>query len=146
MIANGAVVADMIAAPQDHVVADPSERLQHIVLEDETVLTDRSGVVDTGRVHEAREAIAPLLAFQVFRHADGIELLVAEWTEQRDRSWSGGFFERFPGMDWQAPMHIRLTILLVNSKADDPASGLFKIDARNIRNLARAEDDDGESI
>jgi hypothetical protein len=38
VVANNAMVADMIAAPNHYVVADGDERLNSIVFEDETIL------------------------------------------------------------------------------------------------------------
>ena len=43
MVSNRAVVADMIAAPQDDVIADPGEGLEDVLLQDEAVLAERLG-------------------------------------------------------------------------------------------------------
>jgi hypothetical protein len=41
VIVDDAVVDDVASAPQDDVVADPRERLDRVVLDDEKILADR---------------------------------------------------------------------------------------------------------
>jgi hypothetical protein len=48
VIVDDAVVDDVIAAPEDDVVADPRERLDRVVLDDETILADRRAGEEDG--------------------------------------------------------------------------------------------------
>src|SRR6266850_932064 len=61
MIFDHAVVPDVIAAPQDHVVADRGEWLNGIVLEYETVITDRDPGENGGFRTDVADQIIPLL-------------------------------------------------------------------------------------
>ena len=62
MVGNRAVMADMIAAPQNDVVADGDKRLNGVVFEDKTVVADgRAGKISRPRADITDEPVAFLL-------------------------------------------------------------------------------------
>src|SRR5437868_1356194 len=66
MISNGAMMADVIPAPEDHVVADPREGLDGVVLQDEAILADGRSPEERGpAAHVADEAVATFLPLAI---------------------------------------------------------------------------------
>src|SRR5205814_6349142 len=83
VIANHRVMPDVIAAPQSHVVANGHERLDGVVLEDETVFADPAFVQDRGAgAYIAREGITERLGREILFSAQRVQLRVTQRDEE----------------------------------------------------------------
>ena len=78
-------MADMIAGPQHHIVAECGERLDHIGLEDEGVPSDREGGIGDGfRADIARQGVAGLLHPGADIASVAVDFRVSDGHEQID--------------------------------------------------------------
>ena len=84
------VVSDVIAGPQGHVVPDLRERLDDVVLEDETVVADGSPVVRRFGTDICRAGVALLLQRKGGSGQEGLGKLLEDpvtswWQKGLDR-------------------------------------------------------------
>src|SRR5262249_49402172 len=83
MSADSRVMADVIAAPKDDIVADLNERLNHIILKDETMFAHFDIAPNKGARADIRGgSVALLPCSRVQAGAQPIQLCVDEGSEK----------------------------------------------------------------
>src|SRR5207237_5364519 len=84
VVADARVMAHVVAAPEDHVAADPDERLDHVRLEDEAVVAEvELAEVDRPRADVADQLVAVPLALLVERAPRTVDAAEADRDEHR---------------------------------------------------------------
>src|SRR5690349_6402362 len=106
------MVADVVAAPEDDVAADPYERLHGVVLEDEAVLAELDVAPHEGATrHVARECVALLLRGTHQPRAKPVHLRVDERGVDRRRLWVELLLEGLERHDREAAKLIPLEVV-----------------------------------
>src|SRR5688572_19298176 len=144
MILDDGVMADVVAAPHDNVVADGDERLDCVVLEDEAVLA--AGEVWPGRRLAADvtyQPITALLGVLVFFRPQMVHPLEAERNKQLERIRRIVPFQVFESDDRQALELRGSEIVAVDGEGYDIVRRVVsQIEVSKFRPLARPEHHD----
>lgn len=102
VIRNPAVMADVVAAPENHVVPHLHEGLQGIVLEDETVFADLHVMPDKCPAADIADTrISLLLDRQKQAAADSVQFCRTDGDKRSKFLWRIVLFQIFEGNDRQ---------------------------------------------
>src|ERR1700730_11617138 len=135
-------MADVVAAPHDHVVADLRVGLNDVRFQYQAILADIRRIDVRVRVDERGELVMAALAFEVAGPPELVDATVAERPEQLDLLRRKRVFELFPGHQRQIVEALGLGIFGINREADDAVFPMrIDIDLRDLGDLAGTEDD-----
>ena len=148
MVADRRVVADVVSAPQDDVVADADERLDDVRLEDEAVLADFDlGDQMGGRAHVADQFVPKRLLPFVHRPASLVHSAEADCDEHRKVGRRMRVDERLGRQNGNPEQFVPVASRLVDSERHNLMRAVaIEIDLRDPRKVPRTEDDDGLQV
>src|SRR5438132_3967291 len=119
MIADDAVMADVVAAPYDHVIADLRVGLDNVRFQYQAILADVRRIDVRIRVNERGELVIAALAFEVARPPEFVHPPIAERSQQPDLLRWEKVFELFPGHQRKIVKALGLGIFCIDREADD---------------------------
>ncbi|MNN17198.1 hypothetical protein D3C81_1303750 [compost metagenome] len=143
MVADLAMVADVVAAPHHHIVADGGERLQCVVFENEAVFTDDVVVHRGIGADIANEVVALFLALNVHRLTQAVHLAPGHGRKQLVVGVWEIVLQGFEGHHRQPFEHSRFwQVAFVHGKADHVHCRVFfQVVVRQLGGVQHSEND-----
>ena len=134
---------DVVAAPQDAVVADAHERLDDVALEDEAVLAHLGVAPDEGaRADIGGEPVAAAFGVPVQARAQAVELAGRDRDEHVDLGRRIVRLQRFPGHHRTTRQQRLREVVALDAEGDHvTVAVVLEVFAGDLRELAGADKD-----